>query len=165
MTQQPAYGSEKDLLVAKLDAQREHVLGALEGLTDEQLRQPVLPTGWSCLGLVQHLTQDVELLWFAQVFAGRSAEHDGAGWKVGEDTTAEDVLARYRAAVSQANEIIAGHGLTDAPAAWPEGMFGEWRLHDLRQMMLHVLTETACHAGHLDAVRELLDGQTWLILT
>ena len=162
---QPVYGSEKDLLVAKLDAQREHILGALEGLADEHLRQPVLPTGWSCLGLVQHLTQDVELLWFAEVFAGQPVEHAGGGWKVDPETAADDVLNGYRAATKRANEIIAAHEVTDIPAAWPDGIFGGWRLHDLRQMMLHVLTETACHAGHLDAARELLDGQTWLILT
>lgn len=70
-----SYGSEKDLLVANLDAQREHILEALEGLSDEQLRRPVLPTGWNCLGLVQHLTQDVELYWFAEIFAGQPARH------------------------------------------------------------------------------------------
>lgn len=36
----------------------------------------------------------------------------------------------------------------------------EWRLPDLRAVVLHVITETACHAGHLDAARELLDGRT-----
>lgn len=162
---QAVYGTEKDLLVANLDAQREHILGALEGLTDEQLRRPVLPTGWSCLGLVQHLTQDVELQWFAAVFAGQPVEHAGGGWKVSPDTAADDILAGYRAATSRANDIVAVHDVSDVPVAWPEGRFGGWRLHDLRQMMLHVLTETACHAGHLDAARELLDGQTWLILT
>jgi uncharacterized damage-inducible protein DinB len=159
------YGSEKDLLVAKLDAQREHILGALEGLSDEQLRRPVLPTGWTCLGLVQHLTQDVELHWFAEVFAGQPAPESRQGWTVSDDAPAQDVLAAYRAATARANEVIAGHDLLAAPLAWPEGRFGGWRLHDLRQMILHVVTETACHAGHLDAARELLDGQTWLIVT
>ncbi len=42
---------------------------------------------------------------------------------------------------------------------------GEWRLHDVRDVLLHVITETACHAGHLDAVRELIDGQQWLVNT
>jgi len=37
-----------------------------------------------------------------------------------------------------------------------------WKLQDLRAVILHVITETACHAGHLDAVRELIDGRTWL---
>jgi Protein of unknown function (DUF664) len=53
-----------------LDDQREHVLGILAGLSDEQLRQPVLPSGWSCLGLVHHLALDVEEFWFPGVIAG-----------------------------------------------------------------------------------------------
>jgi len=52
-----------------------------------------------------------------------------------------------------------------APALWPEELFGDWRLDNLREVILHVLTETAVHAGHLDAVRELIDGRTWLVLT
>jgi hypothetical protein len=64
-----------------------------------------------------------------------------------------------------ASGIIAATPLDAAPAWWPEDQFGNWRLHNLRQIILHVITETACHAGHLDAVRELIDGHTWLILT
>jgi len=48
---------------------------------------------------------------------------------------------------------------------WPEELFGTWRMNSLRKVMLHVITETACHAGQLDAVRELIDGRQWLILT
>ena len=46
---------------------------------------------------------------------------------------------------------------------WPD-FFGDWRLGDLRAVLLHVIAETACHAGHLDAARELIDGRTWLKL-
>ena len=49
------------------------------------------------------------------------------------------------------------------PQQWAEH-FGSWRLPDLRAILLHVIVETACHAGHLDAARELIDGNTWLIL-
>jgi hypothetical protein len=52
---------ELETLRDYLDGQREHVLGILDGLSEEQLRRPVLPTGWSCLGLVRHLALDVEL--------------------------------------------------------------------------------------------------------
>jgi len=38
-------------------------------------------------------------------------------------------------------------------------------MDDLREILLHVITETACHAGHLDAARELIDGKQWLVLT
>jgi hypothetical protein len=40
--------------------------------------------------------------------------------------------------------------------------FSDWRLRDVREIILHVITETAVHAGHLDAARELLDGRTWM---
>jgi hypothetical protein len=46
-----------------------------------------------------------------------------------------------------------------SPARWPS-QWPDWRLGDLREIILHVITETACHAGHLDAVRELIDGRT-----
>ena len=58
---------------------------------------------------------------------------------------------------------MAGLALDAGPAWWPD-IFGDWRLDDLEQVLLHVVTETACHAGHLDAARELLDGRRWLVL-
>jgi hypothetical protein len=47
-------------LLSSLPSQRDHVLGILEGLPEQALRQVVLPSGWTCLGLVQHLALDVE---------------------------------------------------------------------------------------------------------
>jgi len=58
-------------LVSSLNAQRDHVLGILEGLSEEALRRPVLPSGWTCLGLVRHLAIDVERFWFASIIAGK----------------------------------------------------------------------------------------------
>jgi hypothetical protein len=54
--------------------------------------------------------------------------------------------------------------LDAAPARWPDEWAG-WRLADLRAVIVHVITGTACHAGHLDVVRELIDGRTWLVLS
>lgn len=48
-----------------------------------------------------------------------------------------------------------------APAWWPADMFGPWRLDSVFAVLHHVTVETATHAGHLDAARELLDGRTW----
>ncbi len=59
--------AELDVLKGALDRQREHVLGVLEGLSEEDLRRLVLPSGWSCLALLRHLTLDVERFWFAGV--------------------------------------------------------------------------------------------------
>ena len=61
---------ERAALRASLDAQRAYVLEALDGLSDEALPRPVLPSRWSCLGLVQHLALGVERFWFRAVVAG-----------------------------------------------------------------------------------------------
>jgi hypothetical protein len=165
--------AELDTLRHYLDGQREHVLGILEGLSEEQLRRPVLPTGWSCLGLVRHLALDVERFWFSGVFAGQPdvvsqlTPDEGTHWHVPEGMSAEGVFAGYRAEIERANSVLAAAGerdrpLEQEPAAWPEQIWPHWRLPDLRHILLHVITEIACHAGHLDAVRELIDGTTWL---
>jgi hypothetical protein len=138
----------------------------MEGLDTEALQRPVLPTGWNCLGLVQHLTLDVEHLWFTRVMAGQISDGDSAGtsaWLVDPSTSPEVIYDRYRLEIEKANAVIAAMPLDAASRAGPD-FFGEWRLPDLRAVLLHVITETACHAGHLDAARELLDGGTWLIL-
>lgn len=71
-----------------------------------------------------------------------------------------------RREIGLADAIVAGTSLDGAPAWWPADLFGDGgRPDDLREIVLHVITETACHAGHLDAVRELIDGKTWLVLT
>jgi hypothetical protein len=75
----------------------------------------------------------------------------------------EEVVALYRDEIDHANAIIRATPLEAAPAHWADH-FGSWRLPDLRAILLHVITETACHAGHLDAARELIDGKTWIIL-
>lgn len=160
---------ETAALLASLNDQRAHVLGILEGLDDAALRRPALPTGWSCLGLVQHLTLDVELFWFRAVVAGEEAAIAELttienAWRVGADTPAAAVFDRYRREIERANRVIAAAPLDAAPAWWPPDLFGDWRIGSVREVILHVLTETACHAGHLDAARELIDGRTWLIL-
>lgn len=151
-------------LLSALTSQRRHVLGILDGLSDEALRRPVLPSGWTCLGLVQHLARDVEEFWFRRVIAGQPADPGGAdAWEVSPEVPADAVFADYRRQIDRANAIIAATPLDAAPAWWPD-FFGNFRLDDLHAVILHVITETACHAGHLDAVRELIDGRRWLDL-
>lgn len=161
--------NEKTMFNSSLDAQRNHVVGILEGLSEKDLRRPVLPTGWTCLGLVQHLALDVERFWFRAVVAGQQAVIDslageGDAWQVGPEVPPGEVFDLYRQEIDKVNAIIAATPLDTAPAWWPD-FFGDFRLHDLRAVILHVITETACHAGHLDAVREIIDGRTWMVLT
>jgi hypothetical protein len=156
---------ESTALLSSLSNQRAHVLGILEGLPEEALRRPVLPSGWTCLGLVQHLASDVERFWFRRVVAGEPDDSDEINaWQVGSDVPADAVFDGYRREIERANAIIAATPMDTPPAWWPE-FFGGFRLDDLQAIMLHVITETACHAGHLDAARELIDGRTWLVLT
>jgi hypothetical protein len=166
---QPAAVDERAKLLGYLNAQRNHVLGILEGLSEEDLRRPVLPSGWTCVGLVQHLALDVERFWFRAVIAGEQTVIDelaGAGdaWQVALDVPTEVIFDVYRQEIDGANAIITATALDAAPAWWPD-FFGDGRLDDLREVILHVITETACHAGHLDAVRELIDGRTWMVVT
>ncbi|HEY1330042.1 MAG TPA: DinB family protein [Actinomycetota bacterium] len=158
--------SERDVLRATLDAQREHVLGILEGLSDEALQRAVLPTGWTCLGLVHHLAIDVERFWFRIIVANEPIELDESdnAWHVPPGMPSGEVFDLYRREIELANGVIEVTDLDTPPARWPDE-WATWKLENLREVLMHVITETATHAGHLDAVRELIDGRTWLILT
>jgi hypothetical protein len=116
---------------------------------------------------VHHLAVDVERFWFRAVMAGEQVElHSGdGGWRAADDMTAEAVLGLYRDEVRRSDEIAEQRTLGDGPAWWPVEIFPDLPVRDLRRVLLSVITETAIHAGHLDAVRELIDGRTWLVLT
>jgi hypothetical protein len=160
--------AELDALKGALDRQRAHVLGILEGLSEEELRRSVLPSGWSCLTLLRHLTLDVERFWFRGVIAGEPAVAGGltadsqTHWHLPVGMSAEEAFAAYRTETTRSNAVLAAVTPEQEPACWPFGIWPTWRLPDVRHVLLHVVTEVACHSGHLDAARELLDGTTWL---
>jgi hypothetical protein len=161
--------AEQTALLAWLDEQRRHAVDILDGLDEAALRRPVLPSGWSCLAMVRHLAA-LERFWFQAIVAGEPAVIAGLAaaddeWQVGPDVLVETVFAAYRQEAGLSNTIILGTSLDAPPAWWPDDLFGDWRLHTVREIILHVMTETAGHAGHLDAVRELIDGRQWLVLT
>jgi hypothetical protein len=161
--------ADQTVVVRRLDGQRRQVLAQLDGLSDEQLRRPVLPSGWSCLGLVRHLTLSDERYWFAVVMAGEPLdfwpEGENGDWKVGPDEAAADVIDAYRAAIVHSNDVISTRRMGDPPVQpepwWPEAGLD---FPDLRTVLVHVLVETSVHAGHLDAVRELIDGHQHLVI-
>lgn len=159
--------TEREALLDALRSQREHVLRAVTGLSDGALRQPVLPSGWTCLGLVQHLALDVERFWFRAVLAGEVVDlcSEDEGWRVDSGTPASAVLDTYREEIREADRVLNRMDVDGEPAWWPVEVFSDLPVRDVRQTILAVLVETACHAGHLDAVRELLDGHQDLVLT
>lgn len=157
------------LLRAQLDSQRRHVLGAIDGLSDEQLRRPVLPSGWHCLGMLKHLALSDEHYWFRCVVAGEPLdffpEGPNADWQVSADEPAADLIELYRTEIRHSDEILATRNADDQPAQ-PDPQWESWGMAfpDLRSVLMHVITETAVHAGHLDAARELIDGRQWVVL-
>jgi uncharacterized damage-inducible protein DinB len=153
----PFTGAEKESLKVALDRHRDAVLWKLEGLDDEQLRRPMVPSGTSLLGLVKHLAA-VEYGWFCDTF-GREAEplpfdddDPEADLRIEPGETTEDVLAFYGRARAAADQAIGELDIEDTGTAW----FGE--AVTLRWVLIHMVEETARHAGHVDILRELIDG-------
>ncbi|ONI85141.1 mini-circle protein [Saccharothrix sp. ALI-22-I] len=145
-----------------LDAQRGAVLAILEGLDDEALTTAVLPSGWTPLGMVEHLGY-AERHWFQEVLTGHA---DPLPWSDDPEplTTprpASEVFTFYRAQCERSNALLAATPLSTPPRGHHPGDFGD-EVTDLRRIVLHMIEETARHAGHLDAVRELIDGKTGL---
>ncbi|MGW5650985.1 DinB family protein [Streptomyces humi] len=150
---------EKEILHTSLDRHRDAVLWKLRGLDDEQLRRPVTPSGTNLLGLVKHLAS-VEYGWFVASFGGEveplwfdpySDEDMSAG--PGESTGR--IVDFYGRARTAADAVIAERPLEALGRP-------DWRDHEvsLRWVLVHMIEETARHAGHMDILRELIDGAT-----
>ena len=164
----PSTPAETSVLRASLDAQRRHVVGIIDELEEVDLRRCLVPSGWTPLGLVQHLTLDVERFWFLAVVAGdrrviAELERGDDSWSVSASVSGAAVFEKYLATAAAADQIICSVPLDAKPLWWPTEQFGDWRLESVREIVLHVIEETACHAGHLDVMRELLDGKQWVV--
>jgi hypothetical protein len=158
--------AETELLISWLDDQRRHAIEILDGVSDADLRRPILASGWSCLGMIGHLI-GLERFWYRKIVRGDlDAAPDidqSIEWQVGSDVPSDAIFSAYRSEIARSNEIIRATPLDTAPAVWPD-FFEDWHLDTLREIILHTMTETAMHAGHLDAARELIDGHQWLVL-
>ena len=155
----PQVAGETETLEGFLDFQRATLLWKLEGLDDEQLRRPMVPSGTSLLGLVKHLAY-VERSWFQLVWAGQKVsfpwtkEDPDADWRIEPDETTADVLALYNAECDRSREIVAAAsslGEAVVHPRWKEEVSRRW-------ILAHMLEETARHVGHADILREQLDG-------
>jgi hypothetical protein len=146
---------EKPTLLAFLDYVRGAAAAKARGLADGQGRTPAVPSGTSVLGLVKHLTA-AELYWFAWAYDGSDIPRPGFGMEITEAETAEGLLAAYRDAVDRSNEIIARCDDLSRPSAraTSDGL----PARSMRWVLLHMIEETARHAGHADILREQTDG-------
>jgi uncharacterized damage-inducible protein DinB len=153
----PFTGGEKESLHVSLDRHRDAVLWKLEGLDDEALRRAMVPSGSNLLGLVKHLAA-VEYAWFCQTF-GRETEplpfveeDPNADLRVEPHETTEDILAFYGRARAAADRVIDELDMEATGTAWYGATV------TLRWVLIHMVEETARHAGHVDILRELIDG-------
>lgn len=160
----PQVADERTQLVGWLDMQRALVRWKLEGLKEADEHRAVLPKSplMTPAGLVSHMRW-TEHCWFNVLFLGESYEHNPQFREEPEDADMmvdgvplARLLDEFEAQCAESNEIVAAHSLDDL-GKHPE--FGSAK-STLRWMLIHMVEETARHVGHLDTMRELLDGET-----
>jgi len=159
---------EDQALLAFLAAQRDAVLSIVAGLDEEAWHRPVVPSGWTPAGLVEHLG-GAEWHWFQGVVTGAQPElpgdldetpYDPTAAFVSDEPSAE-IVGFYRDQCARSDAVLAVTPLSATPRG-KHGVPGENEPPDVRWVVLHMIEETARHAGHLDIARELIDGQTGL---
>jgi uncharacterized damage-inducible protein DinB len=149
----PANADERELLLTYLQLQRELVVASTVGLSEEQARWRPDGRLISVIGIVNHLTR-VESRWIDGSYARqpplRRSEEE---FTVGPERTLAGVVADYAARAAATERTVRTAPGLDAPCIAP-GHPGI----DLRWVLLHLIEETAHHAGHADSTREMLDG-------
>ena len=161
----PPVADEREGLLAYLAQQRSVIRIAAYGLTDEQARATPSASALSVGGLIKHVAA-VERHWIDLVMQrgpeGSPEDYEG-NFRLGEDETLADVFATYDAVAAETEAVIAS--IADLGQAVPVPKGVPWFPDDIdawsvRWVLLHLIQETARHAGHADIVRESLDGAT-----
>ncbi|MBC9712870.1 DinB family protein [Streptomyces sp. TRM66268-LWL] len=147
---------EKTTLLTFLGYLRDAVLAKAAGVPEPAVRTPGVPSGTSLLQLIKHLTA-VELNWFVWAYAGEGREPEDDEVAVSEADTAADLADAYRAAIARADEVIVACTDLDRPGA---RSLRETAPPSMRWILVHMIEETARHAGHADILREQIDGAT-----
>lgn len=159
----PPAWDERTQLTTFLDYARDTARAKCEDVSAENARKAPLPGSplMTLSGLVNHLRW-VEYYWFQVVFLG---EEDEGPWtdedpdremRIAVDMPLADVLREYDEQAARYRELVATNDL-DTLAKTP---IRDGRHADLRWILLHLIEETSRHNGHLDIIRELLDGAT-----
>jgi hypothetical protein len=160
-----AYGdnAEATLLLGYLDLFRSTVADKVGGLTERDLRRSILPSAWTPLELVKHLVF-MERRWLVWGFLGEPLDdpwgdnEEPGRWQAGPDESVGSLLDALRTGGRRTREIVESASLADV--AQRGGRFAvDGAVPVLERILLHVLQEYARHTGHLDVVRELLDGE------
>jgi hypothetical protein len=153
----PEDGDELATQTGLLDFLRDTVVMKVAGLTDEQaFSHPFSPSALTPAGIVKHLT-GVERFWFSIDFAGAdlewpwTEENPHGNFPLEPGDTLAAIVADYRAECARSRDVVAAAGLDDLAQ-------GEDLSFNLRYALAHLIEETARHLGHLDLLRESIDG-------
>jgi hypothetical protein len=145
-------GGEAQTLHALLQYQRESLLRKVDGVDEEHARWSPVGSGTSLLWLIRHMAA-AEVTWVLHRFAGQDPPPPGPE---PADGTLLDAAEAYRRGWPRVDAVaFAGAGL-DEPCRRPD----PGQPVSLRWVLMHLLEETARHAGHADILRELIDGST-----
>lgn len=144
------------MLLAFLDFYRSVMVRKTGGLDGEGLRMSPVQSGTSIGGLIKHLAY-VERQWFQERWGGRtvefpwSADDPDAEFRVEDEDTTEGLIGLYRGECAISRQIVADSSLDDTVMSKRGEM-------SLRWILVHMIEETARHAGHADLIREMIDG-------
>ncbi|MCU1449667.1 MAG: hypothetical protein JWP02_1837 [Acidimicrobiales bacterium] len=163
--QVPPVADEREGLVAYLAQQRDVLRIAAYGLSDAQARATPTPGPLSVGGLIKHVAT-VERGWIDIMLQRPSSSTQDdyeANFRLGPDETLAGVLAMYEEVARETEEAVTGIEDLGQPVPVPKGV--PWFPDDVeawsvRWVLLHLIQETARHAGHADIVRECIDGAT-----
>jgi len=145
--------SERETLHALLQYQRESFVRKVDGVDEDAARRPLVATGTTLLWLVKHMAY-AETLWIVHRFAGEDVA--GIDDTVRPDDTVAAAVHAYRATWVRVDAVVAVAASLDVPCRH----VGDEAPVNLRWVLVHLLEETARHAGHADILRELVDGVT-----
>jgi uncharacterized damage-inducible protein DinB len=164
--QPPETGTELGLLTSYLDFQRETILLKAESLSREQLARPLPTSSLTLGGLLNHLAL-VEDSWLRVRFSGLPDDElwTGIDWdadpdhefRTAADAEPEELRRRYEQACARSREVV---DRAEGPGQLSVEPRRNGAHFELRWVLLHLIEETARHAGHADLLREAIDGTT-----
>jgi uncharacterized damage-inducible protein DinB len=146
-------GNERETLLALLQYQRESLVRKVSGVDEVAARTTCVGSGTTLLWLLKHMAA-AESLWVVRRFAGDDVEIPNE--TVGPGDTIDGAVAVYEETWRRVDAVLARASSLDETCL----EVGDQAPVNLRWVLMHLLEETARHAGHADVLRELIDGQT-----
>ena len=154
----PVGGDEKEVLEGFLKHYRTMILQICEGLSEEDLRRPMVPSGTSLLGLVKHLSY-VEYGWFPEAIENEDSVYPYdlndpiADFRIEQGETSDHIFDLYRRACDRSRRVLDNVSLDDELKNPTKAGY------NVRWVLVNMIVEVARHAGHADIMREQIDGR------